>query len=769
MFTRIASVLSSRSNQIVVAMALAIGALCTHGGWDQMADGPLERARERIERKAPSGDIVVVAIDQESMDRLDAWPWPRSTHGRLVKALSDAGVRQTLFDLDFSSSASDPKQDRLFADALAHSRNPVGMIGSADEVNGQMRRVEANPTLKPYVRTLGSWIAHDSETGAITLPYRETYAGKARESIAVVASTATPPADERQHPIDWSIEHARIPVFSYADVIEGKVPARALKGRTVLVGATAATLGDRWATPTGDRVPGVFIHAMGAETLAQGVPVPYGPWPLLALSIALTAAALRTRQRWAASLAIGATGTMVVGISWISRENAHIILDAGPAFVAILTALGMQGVAGVASGVLSRLTTDETTDLPNLTAMRIDNPKGKSTVTVRLRNHLETATALGPKLQAEMMRRVRDLIKVGAGDATVYQVDEQSFAWRTALDGVELSNSIEGLVALFRGGVPIEGRSVDAPVTAGICEHEDDVNVAVTSALLAADHAARQGLPWTRHQDNDRDAEWRVTMMSQLGRALSGDDEAGRVWVAYQPKYDLADGRITSAEALVRWNHPDRGPVRPDHFIPALEEAGQIEQLTLFVLETAIRDFAAIGGIGVAVNLSTRMLGGDRVVGPVQALLDKYGLPANLLTLEITESAVLTGEGAIDELRQLREMGVKISIDDYGTGQSTLNYLKRLPATELKVDQSFVRVVLTSRADEVMIKSTISLAHELGLKVVAEGVETADVLEALRNLDCDIIQGYHIGKPVPFADFVAEIAQEIVMPRKSAA
>lgn len=769
MFTKIASVLSSRSNQIVVAIALALGAVCTQGGWDQAADGPLERARERIERKAPSGEIVIVAIDQDSMDRLNAWPWPRSTHGRLVDALSKAGVKQTLFDLDFSSNASDPAQDRSFGQALARSRSPVGMIGSADEVNGRMRHVEANETLRPYVRTLGSWIAHDSETGTITLPYRERYAGVDRDSIAVVASGRSAPTGVKDHPIDWSIEHGRIPVYSYADIVEGKVPVRALKGRTVLVGATAATLGDRWATPSGDRVPGVFIHAMGAETLAEGIPVPYGPWPLLGLAVAMIALALRTRHRWAASLAIGATGVLVVGISWISRENANAIVDAGPAVIAIIGAMFMQGVAGIAAGVMSKLTTDDTTDLPNLTAMRIDHPHGVSTVTVRLRNHLETATALGPKLQAEMMRRVRDLIKVGAGDSIVYQVDEQSFAWRTAIDGVELSNSIEGLIALFRGGVPIDGRSVDAPVTAGICEHEDDVQTAVTAALLAADHAARQGLPWTRHQDNDRDAEWRVTMMSQLDRALSGEEDAGRVWVAYQPKYDLADGRITSAEALVRWTHPDRGPIRPDHFIPALEEAGQIEKLTLFVLETAIRDFAAIGGIGVAVNLSTRMLGADRVVEPVRALLERYSLPAHLLTLEITESAVLTGEGAIDELHRLRDMGVKISIDDYGTGQSTLNYLKRLPATELKVDQSFVRVVLTSRADAVMIKSTISLAHELGLKVVAEGVETADVLEALRSLDCDIIQGYHIGKPVPFADFVSEIAQEIVMPRKTAA
>jgi EAL domain-containing protein (putative c-di-GMP-specific phosphodiesterase class I) len=159
----------------------------------------------------------------------------------------------------------------------------------------------------------------------------------------------------------------------------------------------------------------------------------------------------------------------------------------------------------------------------------------------------------------------------------------------------------------------------------------------------------------------------------------------------------------------------------------------------------------------VAVNLSVRMLGKNRLEAPLRVLLETYEMPAGKLTLEITESASMADDQGIAELEALRAMGIKISIDDYGTGQSTLSYLKRLPASELKIDQSFVRQVLTSRSDAVLINSTIKLAHELDMLVVAEGVEDQQVLQALARMECDIIQGYYIGRPVNFEEFVAKL------------
>lgn len=763
MFNNVAGTLVKRANQIVVAIALVAGILTFAFGGGKTVEQAVERVRERVMPKTASGNFVVVAIDQESMTRLQAWPWPRSLHGRLVDKLNEYGVKSVAFDVDFTSPAADPKQDRLFAASLARSQAPVSMIGSQDVINGKAVDAEPNPMLRPHVQTVSGWINVDTDTGRIMIPYHKALGGRMRLSIATAAAGKAGRAGQQD--VDWSIGYRSVPIISYADVLSGNVPREALRGRSVIVGATAQTLGDRWNAPDGFRIPGVAIHALAAETQARSVPTPLGAFPLLLAAGILIAIATLIGNRLAGSLATLTTGIAVIGVSWLAREHFGVVLEVAPAIGMVATTLTMQVVAGIGAGVMTKITTDDVTDLPNLTAMRIERPAGMSTVAVRIRNHLDTATVLGPKLQAELLRRARDRIRLAAGDSRIYQVDEHSFAWRTDFEGAALSDSVEGLVALFAGGLKIEERTVDVPVTAGICDTEDDIQMAVTAALLAADHAARQGLPWTKHQDDTADAEWRITMMSELDRALSGDEDAGTVWVAYQPKYDLHSDRIVSSEALVRWTHPARGPIRPDHFIHILEEAGRIDRLTAFVLETAIRDFSKIGGIGVAVNLSTRMLGLGRIVGQVRDLIAKYSMPAELLTLEITESAVLTGDTAITELDELRAMGVQISIDDYGTGQSTLNYLKRLPATELKVDQSFVRAVLTSKSDQVMIASTISLAHALELKVVAEGVETAEVLEALRGLDCDVIQGYHIGKPMPLGDFIREVAGDLVMRR----
>lgn len=257
---------------------------------------------------------------------------------------------------------------------------------------------------------------------------------------------------------------------------------------------------------------------------------------------------------------------------------------------------------------------------------------------------------------------------------------------------------------------------------------------------------------WERYETDDDEVFWKLSILNEFEQAL----KRGDVWVAYQPKLDLHAGAITGAEALIRWSHPERGFIRPDRFVRAIEDAGRIERLTLYVLERAIADFAPLG-LSVAVNLSMRMLGKNRLEAPLRVLLDTYGMPADKLTLEITESANMADDQGIAELEALRALGVHISIDDYGTGQSTLSYLKRLPASELKIDQNFVRQVLTSRSDAVLINSTIKLAHELDMQVVAEGVEDQNVLDALARMECDIIQGYHIGRPMALEDFLRKL------------
>jgi len=238
-------------------------------------------------------------------------------------------------------------------------------------------------------------------------------------------------------------------------------------------------------------------------------------------------------------------------------------------------------------------------------------------------------------------------------------------------------------------------------------------------------------------------------MQDELARAL----EAGELRLDYQPKVDLTTGAVIGVEALVRWQHPTRGRLAPDDFIPIAEQSDQIGALTRWVVRSAVdqwRRWHAIGlDISIAVNFSARNLDDIGVPDELEQLCRSFDVPCGQFVIEITESATASDEiKMMDIATRLRLKGFRISIDDFGTGYSSLVQLQRLPFSEMKIDKSFVIYCATSRESLVIVKSIIDLAHNLNLKVVAEGVETLDVLELLRRLGCDLAQGFHIGRPM---------------------
>jgi diguanylate cyclase (GGDEF)-like protein len=248
-----------------------------------------------------------------------------------------------------------------------------------------------------------------------------------------------------------------------------------------------------------------------------------------------------------------------------------------------------------------------------------------------------------------------------------------------------------------------------------------------------------------------------------LASGLRGAIEQGQLSLRYQPQARVADGVVVGVEALVRWEHPVYGTVPPDDFISIAEQTGQIRELTRFVLDAALSDRArwAAGGtsLSVSVNLSVRNLMEPDLVGTVQELLDRHGVPAGQLTLEITESHLMSDPARTAEVvRGLSALGTRLSIDDFGTGYSSLAYLKQLPVRELKIDRSFVSGMGTDADSALIVRSTIELGHNLGLRVVAEGVEDAATLARLRAHGCDGAQGYLLSRPVPSGDVPAAVA-----------
>jgi EAL domain-containing protein (putative c-di-GMP-specific phosphodiesterase class I) len=241
--------------------------------------------------------------------------------------------------------------------------------------------------------------------------------------------------------------------------------------------------------------------------------------------------------------------------------------------------------------------------------------------------------------------------------------------------------------------------------------------------------------------------------------------ERGELRVFYQPLVSMESGAIVGSEALVRWQHPTRGLVPPDSFIPLAEEIGMISAIDTWVLRTACTQAAAWCEAGhpdffVAVNVSGRELGRSDLVDRIEGVLFESGLPPDRLEVEITEStAAAQPAEALEEMHQLRRAGISIAIDDFGTGYSSLSKLANFPADRLKIDRSFLSGIKNARDDAPLVSATIAMAHQLGMQVTAEGVETPAQLAFLRRRGCDLLQGYLFSRPVPAEQFEGLLAQ----------
>jgi diguanylate cyclase (GGDEF)-like protein len=325
---------------------------------------------------------------------------------------------------------------------------------------------------------------------------------------------------------------------------------------------------------------------------------------------------------------------------------------------------------------------------------------------------------------------------------------------------LECAEKIHGILA---AGVTLENVNISLQSEIGIAgypEHADSAASLLRNAAIARSEAHTRGEPvmiFMRGREDDYVR--RLHIVNDLRGAFHREEV--QVW--YQSKVALLDGNPSGAEALVRWQHPEYGWLPPDEFVPAAEEAGTIIHLTRYVLKQAIaecRNWKTSGySMQVSVNISARDLCDDYLPYYVLQLLKEHDLEPQRLTLEVTENSVIQQlRRAITVLECLRDIGVRISMDDFGTGQSSLTQLKNIPLNELKIDKSFVINLATDKQNEAIVRATIELAHSLGIDVVAEGVEDEYSLRFLSGAGCEEAQGYFFSKPVPSRKFLNWLA-----------
>jgi diguanylate cyclase (GGDEF)-like protein len=435
------------------------------------------------------------------------------------------------------------------------------------------------------------------------------------------------------------------------------------------------------------------------------------------------------------------------------------------------------GIAAREARITDLANQDVLTGLPNRTLLR---DRLEQAIKASKRSG-ETPTLL--IMDLDRFKEVNDSLGHHVGDLLLQQVSQRLLATvmresdtvarlggdefailLPASDGEGGTLIARKLIDVLEQPILLDGHQLVVAASIGIAvypEHGDEINTLMRRADTAMYAAKRSNSGFAVYDPRIEDqSEQQLSLMAELRQAVEQD----QLLLYYQPKVDLATGTVRHVEALLRWQHPVRGFVPPDQFIPFAERTGFIKVITRWVIAKAMEQGEKWQASGLAINISINVSARDLVNPELSRVFDDYiigqGKKLHWLSLEITESIIMADPAhALSTLEYLRSLGLRLSIDDFGTGYSSLAYLKKLPVDELKIDKSFVVNMQNDRDDAAIVQSTISLGHNMGLKVVAEGVEDAKTCDALRQLGCDYAQGYLFSRALAAADFETWMAQ----------
>lgn len=403
---------------------------------------------------------------------------------------------------------------------------------------------------------------------------------------------------------------------------------------------------------------------------------------------------------------------------------------------------------------------DSDTDLPNRRALeeKIDAGVPGFVLALTIVRYRQIRDAIGFSLAVQFVQALGAKVQSEHPELTFGRLSADTLAVllpaRCEDEALALAADLKESLG---GPLAVGGVQVDVTLNAGLAPILSDAGHAMLDQALIAAEQARESQQDVAMFDAVAygDPARNLSLMSEMIDGIN----RGQLALHYQPKFDLRAQKVTGVEALVRWDHPTRGRIAPDFFVTMAEETGHIAELTEWTLIQAISDQQRLKEAGldmlVSVNLSGRLIGDSAFTDLTISLIEDTGAK---VCLEITETAAMTEpEAALRSIDRYAAAGVQISIDDYGAGFSSLSYLKRIRAHELKLDKSFIQALSENSREALLVKSTVDLAHGLGMKITAEGVETAPVLSLLASMGCDVAQGYLIGKPMPLTELIATL------------
>lgn len=384
-----------------------------------------------------------------------------------------------------------------------------------------------------------------------------------------------------------------------------------------------------------------------------------------------------------------------------------------------------------------------------------------SLVIIDINNYKNLSYALGYKFGEKLLKAVADKLKSIFKDGEVIaKYSDHEYA--ILLPQITLRSAnvrAVSVIELFEGPLIISDLRIEVEICIGVAEyprHGENAHLILQCADVAM-HKAQKMNSLIESYDKTffEETTKKIKLATELHRALTTDELS----IVYQPKVDLNKNKVVGVEALMRWLHPQEGFISPEIFIEIAEQSRLIKEITIWVLNKTLKDYEQLSAISpniqLSVNITAKDLTAETFPEIVAGLLAAWKIPPNVLILEITENALITDTDQVfSVMSRLSNIGVNLSIDDFGTGYSSLNYLRQLNVNELKIDKSFVMDMLEDENDRIIVHAVTSLAHDLNLKVTAEGVESKEILDELKSYHCDIVQGYFLSKPIKLKEII---------------
>ncbi|MXO73934.1 EAL domain-containing protein [Altererythrobacter aerius] len=720
---------------------------------------PLEdafRAVRAMVREHPADQsIVVVNVDEYSLSVLGGNEPRRSDDAKLLDNLFAMGAKRVFFDRAYAD-LSTPAEDAKLVEAFKRYRGRVfvGAVPNVKRISGENLNLKPNPYFAPHVNIV-SILGQEGPLGlAIRFPTESKIGGEAKPSLSAELANVRLP--EQMYRIDLAIDHATVPTMHYLDLLNGDIDRAAVAGKDFVVSPPSRMTYDFHPIPFQQKVAGAILHAVGAQTLKKGVPIESG-WimPFLVACAFLLYQARRVRPSRTQFAA-------VAGLLLIVPLGLDFLLINVDIFAAICA----LAIGGVRFHMLDRMSYRGSTDLRRIeTAIDMRSDSGTEVLAIKLRNFATISANLAAEQVDELLGKVQARLRATQPDAE-FLFEKDTFVWlQPRVDGELLEDHLRGLHALFNINITVGAHSPDVATAIGAdTNYSSPLRERIESAIQCAEDAARAGrIFMISEEDIVEDRAWRLEILSELESAIRHNE----VEVLYQPKVSLKSGAIIGAEALLRWRHPVRGMIDPSKVIKIAEEHNRVDMITRFVLNRALSQaraaIAADPAFRIAINISALDLRDPLFTRQLRQLLKAYRVPAGNLVIEITETAPIDNDEVVAAVfAEIKAMGVKLSVDDFGMGHASLHYLRRIPADEVKIDRSFVSGMDNCAEDAALVRSAIEMIHSLGRIAVAEGVERPVLVQRLHEMGCDAAQGYHFSKAIPMAQLLPQLRDKAV-------